>query len=165
MCLLCGPAPSTFGEFGIAERPAEEFSGIFWEGAHEDAAAGAVRAVLKTVQARAGGATASLWDGPIVAVSWSVAPGWFRTFVGIEAGRDDPAKDGWEKLTLPAQKYVSAWHGAQDGDVVERYGRMIEWVRMVGHARAADGPHHREEYPRDGDFDGPPVVRLMLPVV
>ncbi len=41
---------------------------------------------------------------------------------------------------------------------------LIGWLASRGLARAATGPQHREEYPRDADFDGPPVLRLMLPL-
>ncbi|APH71994.1 GyrI-like domain-containing protein [Aquibium oceanicum] len=165
MCLMCETAAPAFGEFGMTERPSEELRGVFWEGSHEEAAAGAVRAMLKRVQAHCGAGKASLWDGPIVGVSWSTGPGRFRTFVGIESATVGTATDaGLETLTLPGHRYATAWHGAEDGDVVERYGRMIEWIRMAGHARSPDGPHHREEYPRESDFDATPVLRLMLPV-
>lgn len=165
MCLLCGPQAPAFGEFGITERPAQDLEGLFWEGTHEEAAAGAVRSVLKTVQARSGDLGRSLWGNSIVGVSWNTGPGRFRTFVGFEGGEPESAADeAWTKLALPARKYATVWHSDSDGDVVERYGRMIEWIGMVGHVRPRDGPHHREEYAADVDFDGLPMLRLMLPI-
>lgn len=161
MCQLCEENEGDFSGFAVIERPAETLVGIAWEGSHGQAAAGSVHATLKSLQARLG--RGGLWSGPIVGLSFNDRPEGFRYFVGVAA---DEVKDagGLLRIDLPTRRHVASWHGEADGDVVAHYGRMIGWLAVQGLARPEAGPHHREEYPRDGDFDGPPVLRLMLPV-
>lgn len=161
MCQLCEENDRDFSGFAVIERPAETLVGIAWEGSHGQAAAGSVRATLKSLQARLG--KGDLWSAPIVGLSFNDRPEGIRYVVGIAP---DDVKDaaGLLRIDLSARRYVASWHGPSDGDVVAHYGRMIGWLTARGLSRSAAGPHHREEYPRDGDFDGPPVLRLMLPL-
>lgn len=161
MCQLCEENERDFSGFAVIERPAETLVGIAWEGSHGQASAGAVRATLASLQARLG--KGDLWSAPIVGLSFNDRPDGFRYFVGIVA---DEAKDAGDlqRIGLTARRYVASWHGGSDGDVVAHYGRMIGWLTAQGLTRPNAGPHHREEYPRDADFDGPPILRLMLPV-
>lgn len=161
MCQLCEENGRDFSGFAVIERPAETLVGLDWEGVYGQAAAGAVRAVLKALQARLG--RGDLWSGPIVGLSFNDGSERFRYFVGVAAEEAKDA-DGLLRVDLPARRHVASWHAEADGDVVAHYGRMIGWLLEQGLSRSEAGPHHREEYPRDGDFDGPPVVRLMLPV-
>ena len=117
--------------------------------------------MLKSLQERFG--RGDLWSGPIVGLSFDNGSVGFRYFVGVAAG-DGKDADGLQCVNLPARRHVASWHGEADGDVVTHYGRMIGWLATQGLARSTGGYHHREEYPRDGDFDGPPILRLMLPL-
>jgi len=161
MCRLCDDNVRDFADFAIIDRPAETLVGIDWEGSYGQAAAGSVRASLKSLQARLG--RGDLWSGPIVGLSFDGGPAGFRYFVGVAAAEATDAH-GLRRIDLPAGRHVASWHGEADGDVIAHYGRMIGWLASRGLARAATGPQHREEYPRDADFDGPPVLRLMLPL-
>lgn len=161
MCQLCEENVRTPSDFAVIARPAETLVGFDWQGTYGQAAAGSVRATLKSLQARLG--KGDLWSGPLVCLSFNDQPDGFRCFVGVAAG-EVGATDGLVRVDLPARRHVAAWHGEADGDVVAHYGRMIGWLASRGLTRAETGPHHREEYPRDGDFDGPPVLRLMLPL-
>jgi len=122
---------------------------------------GSIRATLKSLQVTLG--KGDLWSGPIVGLSFNDGSERFRYFVGIAASEAKNAS-GLVRLDLPARRHVASWHGQADGDVVAHYGRMIGWLTSQGLARSLETPHHREEYPRDADFDGPPVLRLLLPV-
>jgi hypothetical protein len=148
--------------FAVVEQPSERLVGLSWEGSLAEAAAGAARALLKRVQAQAG--PGDLWSGPIVCLSWEAGDDRLRHFVGITAGEAAPPA-GWTLFDLDAGRWVADWHGPADGDVLAHYGRMIGWLSTTPHRRALEGPLHREDYPRDADLDGPPVLRLMLPIV
>lgn len=161
MCQLCDENVRTLADFAVIERPAEALLGLDWEGSYGQAAAGSVRATLKALQARLG--RGDLWSGPLVGLSFNDRAAGFRYFVGVAAGEVGDTDD-LVRIDLPARRHVASWHGEADGDVVGHYGRMIGWLASQGLTRAAAGPHHREEYPRDGDFDGPPILRLMLPL-
>ncbi|WP_187971913.1 GyrI-like domain-containing protein [Aquibium microcysteis] len=161
MCQLCDENVRTRSDFAVIERPAETLVGLDWEGRYGEAAAGAVRATLRSLQTRVG--KGDLWSGPLVGLSFNDRPDGFRYFVGAAAGEVGDA-EGLVRIDLPARRHVASWHGEADGDVVAHYGRMIGWLASQGLKRAETGPHHREEYPRDGDFDGPPILRLMLPL-
>lgn len=161
MCQLCDENVWDRSGFAVIERPAETLVGLEWEGSYGQGAAGSVRATLKSMQARIG--MGDLWSGPLVGLSFNDGPASFRYFVGV-AIEEARATEGLHRVDLPARRHVASWHGESDGDVVAHYGRMIGWLASQGLERAGAGPHHREEYPRDGDFDGQPVLRLMLPL-
>lgn len=165
MCLLCGAPATRTAEFAIVARPAVALRGRFWEGSHAEAAGGAVRDLLERVRDEGGG-PGDLWGGPIVAISRNDRADGFRFFAGI-AGADAVAAEGAlpERLHLPPLRFATAWHHPEEGAVVERYGRMIDWVGRVGHRRDVTALHHAEEYPRDADFAAPAALRLMLPIV
>lgn len=161
MCQLCEADRLDHFGFSVIDRPAEALVGLEWEGSHGQAAMGSIRVTLKSLQQRLG--KGDLWSGPIVGLSFNEGPERFRYFVGIAASEAKKAS-GFVCLDLPPLRHVASWHGPADGDVVAHYGRMIGWLTSQGLERTLEGPHHREEYPRDGDFDGPSVLRLLLPV-
>ncbi|RST86275.1 hypothetical protein EJC49_11540 [Aquibium carbonis] len=161
MCQLCEETRLDVSGFAVLDRPAETLVGLEWEGSHGEAAAGSVRATLTALQARLG--KGDLWSGPIIGLSFNDGPERFRYFAGVAAEEAVPV-GGLVGLQLPPRRYVASWHGQADGDVVAHYGRMIAWLTTKGMARSLEPPHHREEYPRDGVFDGPPVLRLLLPL-
>lgn len=160
MCEWCmGPA-GALPDVAFVERPAQRLVGRYWEGTHEAAAAGATVALLTAVQAEITGSGG--WGGPIVGISWAIGAGRFRSFVGAETGT--AVGDGHEALELPAMRFVSDWHGETDGEVIDHYQAMLEWMRVSGARWDKSRLHHREEYPLHADFSAPPVLRLMLPV-
>jgi hypothetical protein len=176
MCEWCGPASGERAGFGIVDRPAQTFAGRFWEGTHAQAAAGATRDLLCGMQALARQALAPqasggglFWAGPLVGVSWNRDVERFRYFVGFEHDGGDPGADpdagpGLQRLSLPAMRFVADWHGEADGDVIDHYQRMLHSMETGSEKWDKSLMHHREEYPLHADFDGPPVLRLMLPV-
>lgn len=169
-------------EVDIVERPAQSLVGRVWEGTFAEAAAGGVRRTLEDMQARLA-ALPGLFKGPLVGLSWNERADGFRYFVGYEpdgeaAGRSDDggvadARSGpdmdaatsgearLEWLDLPTMRYAVAWHAEGDGAVVEHYRGMLHWMQLEGLSRDVTRMHHREEYPLDADFAGPPVMRLM----
>jgi hypothetical protein len=116
---------------------------------------------MKQVSAR----RSALWRSPIVGLTWLDRPGGFRYFVGIAIEDGEAAGPGLQTLDLPEMSFASSWHGADDGNVVEHYLRMIEWIADEGRRRDVSIFHQREEYPPDVDLAGPPVLRLLMPVI
>ncbi|TYR35240.1 GyrI-like domain-containing protein [Mesorhizobium microcysteis] len=163
MCQLCGSGSGSHA-VSISERPPQLLGGLWWRGTFDEAAAGDVRQVIRSVQHFSDQRT-SMWKSPIVGLSRNDRPDGFDYFVGVavEAGEAMPA--GFAFLDLPAMTVASSWHGPQDGDVPAHYGRMIEWLVGSGYRRDISQFHHREEYPSDVDFDGPHALRLLLPVM
>ncbi len=162
MCDRCG----TLGAHGISisERPAHRLAGRMWEGSNAQAAAGALHPLveeMKQVSAR----RSALWRSPIVGLTWLDRPDGFRYFVGIAIEDGEAAGPGLQTLDLPEMSFASSWHGADDGNVVDHYLRMIEWIEDEGLRRDFSVFHQREEYPPDYDLAGPPVLRLLMPVV
>jgi len=160
MCEWCTGPAGALPDVAFVERPAQRLVGRWWEGTHEAAAAGETLALLAAVQAEI--AAAGGWGGPIVSISWATGTGRFRTFVGAEAGT--LAGDARETLDLPAMRFVSDWHGESDGEVIDHYQSMLEWMRVSGARWDKSRLHHREEYPLHADLAAAPVLRLMLPV-
>ncbi len=163
MCRMCEEIGSGRDGFAVTDQPSERLVGLSWEGTLAEAAGGAARRLLERVQAQAG--PGDLWSGPIVCLSWEAGDDRLRRFAGIAAGEAAAVPESWTVLDLEAGRWVADWHGPADGDVLAHYGRMIGWLATTSHRRTLDGPMHREDYPRDADLDGPPVLRLMLPVV
>ena len=165
MCLLCGNV-ATLGGHGvaIADRPAHRLHGFFWEGSHAKAAAGGTREVLARAKAFSD-ARVALWKSPLVMLSWDVGPDGLRCFAAFAPEEDEAPAKGFSAIDVPAMSFASSWHGPQDGDVVAHYGRMLEWLRGSGWQHDPVFCNQREEYPHDADLEGPPALRLMLPVV
>ncbi|HHZ10988.1 MAG TPA: hypothetical protein GX405_19650 [Rhizobiales bacterium] len=163
MCRWCGEPAGRATGAGLVGRPAQGLVGRSWQGTHGEAATAAVMALLQAVQAEAGGA--DVFAGPIIALSWSDRPDGFRTFVGVDLGDAGTglAADG-ERVDLPPMLFAADWHEAGDGDVLDHYQALIEWVRATGNSWDRTILHHREEYPRHADFSAPTALRLMLPV-
>lgn len=162
MCDRCG----VMGAHGIStsERPAHRLAGRLWEGSNAQAAAGAIHPLIEEMK-RASARRSALWRSPIVGITWNDRPGGFRYFVGIAIEDGEAAEPGMEILDLPEMTFASSWHGADDGNVVEHYLRMIEWISDEGLRRDFSIFHQREEYPSDFDPAGPPALRLLMPVV
>jgi hypothetical protein len=158
MCQWCGARRFTADEVSVVERPAERLVGFAWEGAYSDAMSGATLDLLKRAQSVAAKA-GDLWLGPLVALSSIDGPDRFRFFAGLDglaAGADADSRD------IAASRYATTWHDG--GDVLDRYQRMLEWMRAAGHRWDKGVIHHREEYPLHADLSAPPAMRLMLPV-
>ena len=162
MCDRCG----VFGSHDIAlsERPAHRLAGRFWEGSHAEAAAGAIHPLIEEMK-QASAVRPGPWKSPIVGISWNDRPDGFRYFVGIAIEDDEAPQAGLEMLDLPEMTFASSWHGAEDGGVAGHYGRMFEWIADEGLKWDVSRFHHREEYPSDYDVSGPPVLRLLVPVI
>ena len=171
MCDRCGAFGAGAHGISLSERPAHRLVGYRWEGTHAEARRGAIRPLIvkaKDLSERQAG----LWRSPIVGLTWNGLAGaglsenagsdGFRYFVGI-AGDVEPA-DGIA-IDLPEMTFASSWHGPDDGEVVEHYMRMIEWVGDEGLTRDSAHFAQREEYPVDYDPDGPLSLRLLLPVL
>ncbi|HWK66978.1 MAG TPA: AraC family transcriptional regulator [Rhizobiaceae bacterium] len=146
-------------------RPSEQLRGIFWEGTYAQAAAGALHPLIEAVKTWQR-ADADPLASAITGISWNDRPDGFRFFAGTNAGAiHSTIHDGRQVLSLPAMRLASIWHGPEDGDVVQHYGAMLEWIERSGEKRDTSILHHREEYPSDIDLAAPPVLRLMLPLV
>lgn len=161
MCQWCGAPAGLLEGFSVIERPAQHLAGRVWEGKYSEAAAGAIHGLLDETKALAAG-QANLWAGPIVGISWNDRPDGFRYFVGLEA---DVADRGQSPLALPKMQFATAWHDAGDGEVLDHYQLMLDWIEREGMRWDKSLMHHREEYPLHADFSAPPVLRLMVPVV
>lgn len=162
MCDRCGALGAH--DISMSERPAHRLAGRMWEGSNAEAAAGALHPLIEEMK-QVSGRRSALWRSPIVGLTWNDRPGGFRYFVGIAIDDEEAAEPGMQVLDLPEMTFASSWHGADDGNVVEHYLRMIEWISDAGLKRDFSTFHQREEYPPDADVAGPPVLRLLMPVV
>lgn len=160
MCMMCGNPAHLYS---LATRPRHRLVGRYWEGSFEEAAAGALRQVIeemKPLSAR----HERFWRSPIVGLSWNDRPDGLRYFCGFALDAPElPA--GCEALEVPERGYADIWHGPGDGDVVENYRAMMEWMADSGLRHDTSSFHQREEYAPDVDLSGSPSLRLMLPVV
>lgn len=165
MCARCGDVTLGQHRFAIVERPPERLRGLFWEGTYAQAAAGALHPLIEAAKPSLH-AGAAPFASAIIGISWNDRPDGFRYFVGTDAGAiQPPVRDGRQRLSLPAMRFASVWHAPEDGDVVQHYGAMLEWIERSGEKRDISILHHREEYPPDIDLAAAPVLRLMLPLV
>lgn len=160
MCDRCGAVGRH--DFAVVERPAETLRGLTWEGTYAEAAAGAIHPLIEEMKSRIAG-EGDVWNSAIIGISWNDRADGFRYFVGT-ATKDDVLPPGLHFLSLPAMRFASAWHGPDDGDVVQHYGRMFDWIEAEVQRHDVSVMHQREEYPSDTDLAAPPVLRLMLPI-
>jgi predicted transcriptional regulator YdeE len=162
MCDRCGVMGSH--DISLSERPAHRLVGRFWEGSNAQAASGAIHPLIEGMK-QVSASRSGLWRSPIVGLSWNDRPDGFRYFVGIAVEEGEAPGTGLEILDMPEMTLASSWHGAEDGNVVEHYLRMIEWLSDMGLQRDFSQFHQREEYPPDIDLAAPLTLRLMMPVV
>lgn len=159
MCDRCGSGAGAH-DIALTERPAHRLVGYFWEGTFAQAREGAVQPVLLKARALSD-SVSGLWRSPIVGLSWNDRPDGFRYFAGI-VGEDAP--EGGGAIDLPEMTFASSWHGADDGEVVQHYMRMIEWMGDESLSRDTERFAQREEYPNDYDPAAPLSLRLLLPI-
>jgi len=161
MCELCADGARSHA-VSISYRPGQRLGGLRWSGGFADAASGALREVIGAVRDFSATRDA-LWKSPIVALSKSVEDR-LDYFAGISCENHETLPAGFTSLDVPEMAVASSWHGPEDGEVVEHYGRMDEWLRGSGYRRLYTPFDQREEYPHDVDLDGPPALRLLLPI-
>ncbi len=167
MCVWCEGAATGLDGFAIEARKEARLAGQHWEGTHADAVAGGMRDVLVALRERI------LEDpafaaGPVVVMTLA-DPGSgqgdnVRCFAGarLEGGASLP--HGLEEFLAPAFDYASALHRATEGEVIDRYAAMLDWMRAERLARDRSQIQHREEYPLHADFARPEALRLMVPI-
>ncbi|MFN4272744.1 MAG: GyrI-like domain-containing protein [Aliihoeflea sp.] len=160
MCMMCGNPAHLYT---LATRPAHRLVGRYWEGSYEEAAAGALHSLIgemKELSAR----HERFWRSPIVGLSWNDRSDGFRYFCGFAL--DAPQlPEGLAALEVPETDYADIWHGPGDGDVIENYRTMMEWMADNRLSHDTSFCHQREEYAPDVDLSAPPSLRLMLPVI
>jgi len=160
MCDRCGEPNISAHAVAMSERPAHRLVGRHWSGTYAEARAGALREVMDEIRAfsdQRGG----LFRSPVIALTWNDPSDGFRHFVGIA---EDDAPSGFDILELPEMLFATSWHGPEDGDVAAHYGAIMGQMRGDGLAHDRAVFDHREEYPPDAEPDGPPMLRLMVPV-
>jgi len=160
MCDRCGEPGIGQHVVAMSERPAQRLVGRHWQGSYAAARAGALRTVMDDIRAFAG-RQSGLFRSPVVALTWNDAGERFRHFVGIAA---EHAAAGFDEIELPGMLFATSWHGPEDGDVAAHYGAIMVQMRADGLAHDRAVFDHREEYPPDADPEGPPALRLMVPV-
>lgn len=162
MCQLCGGGARSHA-VSITVRPRQVLGGISWNGSFEEAAAGAIDRAIAAVR-DFGLERTSAWQSPVVGLSRSHGIGAIDYFSGVLVDDGEILPKGFERLELAETIFACSWHGPLDGDVVEHYSRMIEWLRDSGYRRETVPFHQREEYPPHVDLALPPELRLMLPI-
>ena len=160
MCMMCGnPAH----RYSLATRPRHRLVGRYWEGSFEEASAGALRRLIEEMKPLSA-LHERFWRSPIVGLSWNDRPEGFRYFCGFALDEPELPED-CEALEVPETDYADIWHGPGDGDVMDNYLAMMEWMADGGLSHDTSFCHQREEYAPDVDLSAPPTLRLMLPVV
>jgi hypothetical protein len=164
MCRWCEGSVGSLEGFGVENRYAMRLGGRFWNGSHFDVVAGGLTGALGALRDRVVEEQA-FSAGPIVVVTLAGSGDEVRCFLGAELGPEDAAPAGLEAFDLPSADYATCWHKMADGSVIDRYGDMLDWMRLHKVARDKARWLHREEYPLHADFGRPEGLRLMVPVV
>ena len=140
MCALCGDGRRVHAT-SITERPRQLLGGIFWSGSFGEASSGG--AIDSAIAAVSGFAVArkAMWKSPIVGLSRNDRTDGFDYFAGVAVEAGEALPEGFATLELAEGVFASSWHGPEDGDVVEHYARMIEWLRGSAYRRLT-APFH-----------------------
>ncbi len=162
MCVWCEGA-AALGGFAIERRAEARLAGLRWSGSHAEAVAGVLAGSMRLVRERIVEEQAFV-PGPVVVVTLPGAGDRVECFSGGALAKDEAAPDGLDLLSVPASDYAVVNHHRADGDVIDRYGALVGWIRETGLKRDASRMQHREEYPLHADFSRPETVRLMVPV-
>lgn len=164
MCRWCEGSVGSLDGFAIESREATRLGGRFWSGSHIEVVAGGLTGALGALRERVVEEQA-FSAGPIVVVTLAGSGDDVRCFLGAELRPGEAAPDGLEALDLPMADYAACFHRLADGSVIDRYGDMLDWMRLHKVARDKARWLHREEYPLHADFGRPEGLRLMVPVV
>lgn len=163
MCRWCeGPAFGLDG-FGIERREDARLAGLRWTGSHADAVAGGLAEALTRLRERILEEQAFA-PGPVVVLTLPGEGDEVRCFAGAKLARDAAAPAGLEEFAVEGADYAVASHHRSDGEVLDRYAAMLDWIRAERLSRDRSRWQHREEYPLHADFSRPEKVRLMVPV-
>ncbi|SMH47835.1 GyrI-like domain-containing protein [Mesorhizobium australicum] len=164
MCVWCEGAATGLDGFAIETRGQARLAGRWWQGTHADAVAGGLREVLAALRERILEEPAFA-PGPVVVVTLAGQGDDVRCFAGARLEDGASLPDGLEEFLVPACDYASALHRATEGEVIDRYAAMLDWMRAERLSRDCSQIQHREEYPLHADFARPEAVRLMVPIV
>jgi hypothetical protein len=164
MCRWCEGSVGSLEGFGVERREAARLAGRFWNGSHVDVIAGGLTEALVALRERVIEEPAFA-AGPIVVATLAGSGDDVRCFLGAELAGAGITPSGLEALDIPLADYAACWHRAADGAVIDRYGDMLDWMRLHKVARDRQRWLHREEYPLHADFGKPDGLRLMVPVV
>lgn len=164
MCRWCeGPAFGLDG-FGIERRGDARLAGLPWTGSHAEAVAGGLAATLMRLRERIVEEQAFA-PGPVVVVTLAGQGDEVRCFAGARLAEGVAPPSGMEEFPVAAADYAVANHHRADGEVLDCYAAMLDWIRTERLARDRSHLQHREEYPLHADFARPETVRLMVPVL
>ena len=139
-------------------------AGRFWAGSHIDVVAGGLIEALSALRGQVVEEPA-FRAGPIIVATLAGDGDEVRCFLGAELVEEGAAPAGLEALDIVAADYAACWHRVADGAVIDRYGDMLDWMRLHKVVRDRSRWLHREEYPLHADFARPDGLRLMVPVV
>jgi len=162
MCRWCEGSAGSLEGFGVERRETARLAGRFWTGSHVDVIAGGLTEALCALRERVIEEQAFV-AGPIAVVTLAGRGDDVRCFLGAELAEEAAAPVGLEALDIPAADYAACWRRAADGSVIDRYGDMLDWMRLHKVARDRSRWLHREEYPLHADFGRPDGLRLMVP--
>lgn len=163
MCRWCDGGAASLDGFGVELRPAARLGGSTWSGSHADAVAGGLADALARLRGRVV-EDAAFAPGPVVVVTLEGQGDRVTCFVGARLADVAPAPAGLEELAVPAADYAVVNHHRSDGEAIDRYAAMLDWIRAEGLVRDRSAWQHREEYPLHANFARPESVRLMVPV-
>jgi predicted transcriptional regulator YdeE len=163
MCRWCEGVAVGLEGFAIERREDARLAGIVWQGSHAEAVAGGLAGALARLRERILEEQAFA-PGPLVAVTLAGQGDEVRCFAGGRLAEGAAAPAGLEEFAVAASDYAVANHHRADGEVLDRYAAMLDWIRAERLSRDRSHWQHREEYPLHADFARPEAVRLMVPV-
>lgn len=163
MCRWCEGAALGLDGFAVERREDARLAGIAWQGSHADAVAGGLAEALTRLRERIV-EEQSFAPGPLVVVTLAGQGDEVRCFAGGRLAEGAVPPSGLETLAVAASDYAVANHHRAEGEVLDRYAAMLDWIRAERLTRDRSNWQHREEYPLHADFARPEAVRLMVPV-
>lgn len=163
MCRWCEGGALRLDGFALERREDARLAGIVWQGSHAEAVAGGLAEALTRLRERVVEEQAFA-PGPLVVLTLPGQGDEVRCIAGARLAEDQAAPAGLEEFAVAASDYAVANHHRADGEVLERYAGMLDWIRAERLTRDRSQWQHREEYPLHADFAHPEAVRLMVPV-
>lgn len=163
MCRWCEAPSVGDDDFRVEHRSPARLACLNWQGGHADVVGGGLSVALGGLRERVleEGAFA---PGPLMVATLAGSGNAVRCLVGAPLVEGATAPDGLAEHSLPGASYVTCWHRKADGAVLDRYQRLLDWIRLERLERDRSSWQHAEEYLLHADFADPQALRLMVPV-
>ncbi|WP_102029256.1 GyrI-like domain-containing protein [Salirhabdus sp. Marseille-P4669] len=153
-------------EIEVVTKPSFQAIGLAWEGTFEQAGAGEIREIMKTLQNTLHDIKQVVHPDVHLGISNHENPSSnrFKHYSVVEVEGNSEAPEGMVKIQIPTLRYVKTHHKRGD-NIQETYTKIYNWIKENGYELDTTFLTHYEAYPmNESAYSHDPEFTIMIPV-